>query len=85
MQTRKPIEQKDCENVESGFFVEMVNASIAAAIVGVSLRSWFRFVSEGKAPQPVRIGGCVRWRLNELRDWISNGCESVAIKKGDQR
>ena len=51
MQTRKPIEQKDCENVESGFFVEMVNASIAAAIVGVSLRSWFRFVSEGKAPQ----------------------------------
>ena len=85
MRNIKHEDLKDCVNVESGFFIEMVNASIAAAIVGVSLRSWFRFVSEGKAPQPVRIGGCVRWRLNELRDWISNGCESVAIKEGDQR
>ncbi len=85
MRNTKHEDLKDRVNVESDFFIEMVNASIAAAIVGVSLRSWFRFVSEGKAPQPVRIGGCVRWRLNELRDWISNGCESVALKEGDQQ
>lgn len=61
--------------VESNCVVEMVNARTAAAIVGVSRRSWWRFVAEGKAPQPLRLGGCVRWRVSELRRWIDSGCE----------
>jgi predicted DNA-binding transcriptional regulator AlpA len=62
--------------VDSKCVVEMVNAQTAAAIVGVSRRSWWRFVSEGRAPQPIRLGRCVRWRLAEIRRWISDGCRS---------
>jgi len=79
----KQTEKKNGVNVDSDCVVEMVNAATAAAIVGVSLRSWWRFVSEGKAPQPIRIRGCVRWRVKELRQWIADGCESVAIQEGD--
>jgi predicted DNA-binding transcriptional regulator AlpA len=60
--------------VESNCVVEMVNARAAAAIVGVSQRSWWRFVAEGRAPQPIRLGRCVRWRLAEIRAWIAGGC-----------
>jgi predicted DNA-binding transcriptional regulator AlpA len=62
--------------VDSTCAVEMVNARTAAAIVGVSRRSWWRFVAEGKAPKPIRLGRCVRWRLVEIRNWISRGCRS---------
>jgi predicted DNA-binding transcriptional regulator AlpA len=60
--------------VESNCAVEMVNARTAAAIVGVSRRSWWRFVAEGRAPKPIRLGRCVRWRLAEIRNWIAGGC-----------
>jgi predicted DNA-binding transcriptional regulator AlpA len=62
--------------VHSGCVVELVNASVAAAVLGVSRRSWWRFVAEGRAPKPIRLGRCVRWRLAELRDWIATGCRS---------
>lgn len=62
--------------VDSTCAVEMVNARTAAAIVGVSRRSWWRFVAEGKAPKPIRLGRCVRWRVVEIRNWISRGCRS---------
>ena len=60
--------------VESTCVVEMVNARTAAAIVGVSRRSWSRFVAEGRAPKPIRLGRCVRWRVAEIRNWIAAGC-----------
>jgi prophage regulatory protein len=60
--------------VECKCAVELVNAATAAAIAGVSRRSWWRFVADGKAPPPIRLGGCVRWRVAELNNWISNGC-----------
>ena len=60
--------------VDSKCPVEMVNANTASAIIGVSRRSWWRFVSEGRAPQPIRLGRCVRWRLAEIRNWIADGC-----------
>jgi len=62
--------------VEASCAVEMVNARTAAAIVGVSRRSWWRFVADGRAPKPIRLGRCVRWRLLEIRNWIKGGCIS---------
>jgi predicted DNA-binding transcriptional regulator AlpA len=28
----------------------------------------------GSIPKPVKIAGAVRWRLDELRDWLAAGC-----------
>ena len=30
--------------------------------------------SAGRCPAPLRLAGCVRWRREELRDWIAAGC-----------
>ena len=46
----------------------------AAHLCGVSEGSWSRHHAAGRVPDPVRIGGCVGWRRQELLDWIAAGC-----------
>ena len=56
---------------------ELLSAAEAAQMAGVAKRSWWRYVSSGKAPAPVRLGGAVRWRKAELAEWIAAGCPRV--------
>jgi prophage regulatory protein len=56
---------------------ELLTASESAEMAGVAKRSWWRYVSSGKAPAPVRLGGAVRWRRSELAEWIAAGCPRV--------
>jgi len=56
---------------------ELLTAAEAAEVAGVAKRSWWRYVSSGKAPAPVRLGGAVRWRRSELAEWIAAGCPRV--------
>lgn len=56
---------------------ELLTAAEAAEVAGVAKRSWWRYVSSGKAPTPVRLGGAVRWRRSELAEWIAAGCPRV--------
>ena len=82
MKNRKATDKKGCSQMRAECAVEMVNADTAAAMVGVSPRSWWRFVSTGRAPRPVRLGACVRWRLSDLRSWIGEGCQAVTDPEG---
>ena len=56
---------------------ELLTAAESADMAGVAKRSWWRYVSSGKAPAPVRLGGAVRWRRSELAKWIAAGCPRV--------
>ena len=61
---------------------ELLTAVEAAEMAGVAKRSWWRHVSSGRAPAPVRLGGSVRWRRSELAEWISAGCPRVRKEAG---
>lgn len=42
-------------------------------LVGVAERTWLRWVKEGAAPKPVRLGErAVAWRLSDLREWLES-------------
>jgi len=56
---------------------ELLTAAESAEMAGVAKRSWWRYVSGGRAPAPVRLGGAVRWRRSELAEWIASGCPRV--------
>lgn len=52
-----------------------VDAKHAAALHSVGLRTWRAWDAAGRVPAPVRLSpGCVRWRLDELREWAEAGC-----------
>lgn len=61
---------------------ELLTAAESAEVAGVAKRSWWRYVSSGKAPAPVRLGGAVRWRRSELAEWIAAGCPRVRKEAG---
>jgi predicted DNA-binding transcriptional regulator AlpA len=52
----------------------LVPAKLAARLCGISKASWERLHAAGKVPAPVRLGGRVLWRLEELRRFIDAGC-----------
>lgn len=52
----------------------LLTAREAASLCGLGLSTWWRYLSSGKIPAPVRIGGSVRWRRDELFCWLETGC-----------
>lgn len=47
-----------------------------ARLLQISTRQVWRLHSLGQLPKPVRLGACVRWRVQEIRDFVDAGCPS---------
>ena len=52
----------------------LIPAERLADMMNVSTRTLWRLLSAKKLLEPVRIGGSVRWRLEEIKQWIADGC-----------
>ena len=63
---------------EGGAAIEpiLVNAVDAARSLGISRSQFLALESAGRVPRKTRLGGSVRWSLQELRAWASAGCPS---------
>lgn len=57
--------------------VNLVNANQLAEMLAISVRHVWRMKSSGKLPAPIKMGSCVRWKLQHINDWISMGCPSL--------
>ncbi len=55
----------------------LIPASEVARLLGISKRTLWRLLSVGKLPAPIRLGNNVRWRLDEVEQWILLGCPSA--------
>ena len=53
----------------------LITAADFAGMLKVSVRTLWRLRSAGQIPEPVRLGGAVRWRLDEVKNWIAGGCQ----------
>lgn len=54
----------------------LLTAEQAARYCGMSRPAWYKRVSAGYVPRPIKIGSLSRWRSEELRAWIAAGCPS---------
>ena len=52
----------------------LVDTEQARAACGIGRATWFRLKSAGKTPAPVRLGGRVLYRVEDLKLWVSLGC-----------
>jgi prophage regulatory protein len=57
---------------------ELISASQLADLLSISERTLYRLKSIGQLPSPIVLGGSVRWRLAEIREWIAQGCPKPA-------
>ena len=53
---------------------QLLTVDEIARLLKVSNRTIWRMRSSGQLPEPVRIGGGVRWRQSEIKNWIEEGC-----------
>jgi len=66
--------QSDAESNENTGETLVISASELAKRLGLSLRTVRRLDCSGKLPRPVRIGGAVRWRVEEITAWLASDC-----------
>ncbi|MBM4069181.1 MAG: hypothetical protein FJ271_09590 [Planctomycetes bacterium] len=52
----------------------LFGAAELARLTGRSVRSIWRDHAAGRLPRPVRLGGAVRWRRDEVIAWIAADC-----------
>lgn len=51
----------------------LMTAEDVAEIMRVSTRTLWRLRAKGRIPQPLLIGASLRWRRDEVMQWISEG------------
>ena len=52
----------------------LIPAEQFAEMLQISPRTLWRLLSSGKLLTPVYIGGSTRWRLEQVHQWIEEGC-----------
>ena len=62
---------------------KLLNVSALAGCLSVSVRQAHRMNKAGLVPAPLRIGGCVRWRADEISRWLQ--CGAPARSEWEQR
>ena len=53
---------------------DLLTVNDVAAKINCSSRSVYRLADAGRMPRPVKLGGLVRWRRDEIDTWIADGC-----------
>lgn len=61
---------------------ELLPIGQLAEMVALSRRTIRRLVDAGKLPPPLRVGGSLRWRLGDVRQWIAAGCPATRSNGG---
>ena len=62
------------ESIRESHEPALIPALEFARLMQVSTRTLWRLRSAGQLPEPVRLGGTVRWRVDEIKNWIEDGC-----------
>lgn len=52
----------------------LIGVGELSELLGLGRSSIYRHLDAGKLPEPIRIGGSVRWRKAEIEAWVSAGC-----------
>lgn len=57
--------------------VALLDVRAVAALLDCSTRHVYRLADAGRMPAPLKLGALIRWRADEIRDWIGNGRKPI--------
>lgn len=70
--------QNEADSTGQGLPPLLINAAQMARLLSVSEASVWAYLSAGRVPAPVKLGGLTRWNVEELRAWVNAGCPPAA-------
>jgi excisionase family DNA binding protein len=53
---------------------QLLDVRAVAQLLDCSARHVYRLADAGRMPAPVRLGALVRWRRQDIEDWLAGGC-----------
>ena len=59
----------------------LLNVREVSEMLGISERTIYRLSDAAEMPQPVKLGASVRWRKQELENWVDDGCPKCKSRK----
>lgn len=67
-----------CSNASLDFATlpPLIGVKTVASVCTFSTRTVYRMSDAGRMPRPIKLGALVRWRTDEIRQWIADGCPS---------
>ena len=74
-------------NVADGESVRAVLMTVqeVGRALQLSVRSVWRLRSAGLLPEPVKLGGAVRWNRETIDEWIRQGCPRPTSRENEKR
>ncbi len=67
---------------------QLLTAKAIAKMLSTSVRSVWRYRSAGRLPETIKIAGAIRWRQQDIEQWIALGCPNrddfEAIRGGEK-
>ncbi|MFO0942066.1 MAG: helix-turn-helix domain-containing protein [Pirellulales bacterium] len=54
--------------------VSLITILELAKLLKISTRTLWRMLKAERLPEPIRLGSAVRFRLDDVKDWIARGC-----------
>jgi RNA polymerase sigma factor (sigma-70 family) len=64
----------DCAEESNEEELLLLPARKAAALCGMSVRTWRTWDAAGLIPRSLQVGRSLFWRADELREWVAAGC-----------
>ena len=55
----------------------LMAADELAQLLGIASRTVWRLKSKRAIPLPIKFGGNVRWRGQDIQQWLDKGCPEV--------
>ena len=56
---------------------QLLDKRALAALLACSTRHVDRLADAGRMPAPLKLGALVRWRRQDIEDWLAGGCRPV--------
>lgn len=53
---------------------QLLTAKALGKMLSLSARTVWRLRSSGKLPEPMKVGGAIRWEQGIIEKWIRMGC-----------
>ena len=77
-ETRQNATPRTCGgNCQAGAPAALMTDKETAALLGISTRHLHRLRDRQKIVPPLRLGGSVRWRRQQVLDWLEDGAPPV--------
>lgn len=73
-----------CETEDTAVERLLITAAELSLLLNISTRTLWRLRSASQLPEPVRFGGTVRWRIDEIKKWIAEGCPNPQARENSR-